>query len=475
MKNNHSLNLGGPEERTLKALIEIKNGKIIYHNKRCSEICKTTKYDKGFQYKTLNENLIDNKGILQKVGKIYSIKPEKIEDEEFIDYLVNIVLREKIKVNENETLYSLGNDFVFGIKKKKRRYPENDYLLQEIFNMQSSLYNIKIIKAIFLVREFAKTWRKFLDSKVPDIVKAWLWEVVNSGISYSLEKRQESDLTNLNEVRLVKFLDLDNIKKLKEPYEEGLKRIKELNPNLNFNTSIMQLFYNRTLEEKMNEYSVLYTRTMMQLIKNILRGRKFKKQKQLVDDILNWTLIEFPNEVNNISFFSDIGAKYDTKNGLYFEFKNDKYEEEFQKIGLEKHISKVVETIFKENKEKDINLTFIKLNNIINWYHHYRLYLRFTLVLSDKISEPNNPTVTNDYFIDLITNDVEKRKIFGDFQKLTNLKEEIVKIAKEEEWNDPSLKKTVLGWDDDMIFNNIRESGFRVSNDIIMDYLNEYN
>jgi len=427
------------ERKTVIAFIEINQGVPTLVKRSLKEICKKTNIinpkkrnyrvetnkkrkspnetDPGYQFIILNR--LKNKGVIDKDKDGYFLKPKHQ------DIAYSSLIQNQLKNLEDKGLFRQCFT-VFGIKKEWWKYPEFQYLHDAMFDSLCSHYRIKQVKAIFLIRDFSKQWKKFLDSNIHPAVKYWLWKRVCSKLYSSCDKKDEeryvdeplelvkilgvSDKNELEKYRSLIKKQFDNNefiqksrKQLEKAKEEG-KRAYNINLE-KYESSIKEKFDNEEkVSKKMKEYNAVNSMQTIDFIENNLK----KNQKKIILNILEWISITYPTEINNTAAHVDIGSL--SGSSAHIDIAIDENEKCFRNEADEFYLRQMNHAI-KDLKEKTIDDTLQRILDIYDDRNRFRFLDRLGRVILQQIAKPDYVVFSN--------SEIEK------------LKKEIINLAKE--------------------------------------------
>jgi hypothetical protein len=296
---NFDLDLSENERKTIASLIEIKNAVPRPVKKTLSEICKETKITnkseknhkgenthRGYQHRILKK--LKEKGIVEKdENKKYFINSI------FLNLASSSLIQNKIKNLEKTEIFTFSYSTVFGIKNNWLEYPEMYHFHESLVNALNSLYMIKMVKKIFLLRDFSVKWKSFLDSDVPLAIKYEVWIKIRSRLSI-FDQRNENE-----------FLEkqIDVLKSMGMPKEKIEERKKEINKQ----HKDFIIKFREKIGYEPKKYKIKKFEKDDVVLEGIINKKLNKKQKKQVDNVLDWCL-----EVDNEEIrFRHIEDEYD--------------------------------------------------------------------------------------------------------------------------------------------------------------------
>lgn len=372
--------ISGNERKTLISLIKIDDEIPKLIKKPLSEIYRETKIKnekrrdtgndthRGYQHRILN-GLI-KRGIVEKdKDKKYSIKNQ------FLDLAYSSLIQNKIKNLEKTGLFPYLDSTVFGIKNDWLEYPEMHHFHESLVNALSNLYMIKMVKKIFLLRDFAVKWKSFLDSDIPLPIKYAVWIKIQPRLSIFDQKNED------------KFLErqIDVLKSMGMPEEKIEKCKKEINKQ--HKDFIIEFRKKIGYKPKEYEPKKRYKPELdEEIFKEIINKKLNKKQKKQVANVLDWCLDVYPKEIKNTGFFLDLGNLDDVL-GDHFKIPVDNEEKMFR-YTEDIHDFSRIESILKNIEKDTIDDSLRKLVDIKNWRNRSRFLDRFAYLFIKLIKRP---------------------------------------------------------------------------------------
>lgn len=424
------------EKKTLSVLIEIKNGVPNLVSKRLKDICVQTQIardqqgtnrkdtDKGYQLRVLKD--LRKKGIVDKDKNGYFIKKK------YMDIALGSFIQNKIENLEEKGIFHFSNANVLGIKKDwcNPDVPEYHYLYQAIHDSLPTLYRIKQLKAICLLRDFSKQWKIFLTSDVPPEVKYYVWlrasavlEPLSSTLESGLNERGEDEDID-EKMKLLDFFGVteETKKKFKTSMVQQNKDfIVSLRKQSNYEPFIPESFSQRhqvssAFEKKISEWSTEYHKLAREFIENELT----EKQKKIIKEI-KARITETSNEINNVGVYVDIGKlTRGVEWGVHCEIPVDDEKRHFAKKQNMGTLKRMQDNI-KDLKIETIEEVMENSNIIYNWYNIEHFRKRFTWILFSQITKPKQ----------VFFSSPELKRIMKEIKKMHNLeKKEITEKEK---------------------------------------------
>ncbi len=389
-----NIELSENERKTLTSLITIDKGSPTFIKKSLSEICKETKIrnpkqrsynedntHRGYQYKILG-GLI-KKGVVKKDdNKKYSIYPI------FLDFASSSLIQKKIMDLEKEGLFPFLESTVFGIKDNWLGYPEMNYFHESLVNGLSSLYLIKMIKKIFLLREFSDKWKSFINEDIPLGIKYMIWKSVKVRLSFFNQEKKDNFLEKqadilkslrVNEGDIGKYIleinkqHKDFIVKFREAIGYQPEKIDDLKEKI--------IDHSNKYRNEDNKGLNLDDKSVIERITKKLN----ETQKKQVDHILDWCIHIYPREISNTGFFLDLSNLNDPN--IHFKIPIDYEEQLFRKIKDKSDLSRIKSIL--ENVEKnDIDITLTSIFDILYYRNIFRFIFRFDYLFINLIQKP---------------------------------------------------------------------------------------
>ena len=375
---NFDLDLSENERKTIASLIEIKNAVPRPVKKTLSEICKETKITnkseknhkgenthRGYQHRILKK--LKEKGIVEKdENKKYFINSI------FLNLASSSLIQNKIKNLEKTDIFTFSYSTVFGIKNNWLEYPEMYHFHESLVNALNSLYMIKMVKKIFLLRDFSVKWKSFLDSDIPLAIKYEVWIKIRSRLLI-FDQRNENE-----------FLErqIDVLKSMGMPKEKIEERKKEINKQ----HKDFIIKFREKIGYEPKKYKIKKFEKDDVVLEGIINKKLNKKQKKQVDNVLDWCLEVFPKEIKNTGFFLDLGNLNDVL-GDHFKIPVDNEEIRFRHKEDEYDFSRI-ESILKNIEKNTIDDSLTELIIVLNERNRSRFSDRFTDLFMKLIKKP---------------------------------------------------------------------------------------
>ena len=371
---NSNIELTDNERKTLVPLLKIEKGSIRSIKKTSMEICRETKIKnshrkhkgeythRGYQLRILN-GLIE-KGVIEKdEDKKYSIKHR------WLNFVSNLVIQKRIKDLENTKIFRFLDSIVFGIEGNRwLNYPEKQLFYESLKNALNGLFMLKIIKKIFLLKEFSIDWKSFLDSDLPLPIKYQVWLKVRDTFLIS---DNESNFAVLNAMGIPE----DKIDVFKKEID---------NQNADFTVKF---------RKKIGYAPKKYDPKKFDSLRRFMNA----KQKELIDNILNWCTNIYPKRIRDIGFFLDISSS-DFTPRQHFEIPIDDEENSFRDDQDYRDFNSIEDVYFGLKKETSgepfksfkspIDDKLMDIIDIWNERNYSRLTDRFGLLYIKLVKEP---------------------------------------------------------------------------------------
>jgi hypothetical protein len=397
------------ERKTITAFIEFEHGCPKLVKKHLRDICKKTKIinenkrnyriekqekrksqnetDKGYQSSILNK--LKEKRIVDKDEDGFFLNPK------YLDIAYSSMIQDQIKNLENKGLFRLYFT-VFGIKKEWWKYPEIQHFYDAIFDSLCSLYRIKQSKAFFLIRDFNKQWKKFLDSDIHPAVKYWFWKIICPRLYTFCDKTADERIID-ESFKILNFFNNVGNKEIKK-YKNLIKTqhddyIKEIRKDLGYEERIPKIKTDdiypyplgKKIAKKMKQYNISYQNNIIDYMLDNLTT----KQKEMMYDIFEWTFFTYPNEVNNIGVYADIsclsGHIVSEHMNIDIDTEEESFRKDWDKISLGR-----INNVLKDLNEKTIDSTLQRIFDIYNMRNHSRFFNRLGNVILNQIRKPKH-------------------------------------------------------------------------------------
>ena len=393
------------QRKTIASFVEIEKGTPKLVKKPLKDICKKTRIrsdkrkdkrtetDKGYQLKLLKDLI--GKEICDKDGMEYFVKPHHI------DLVFSSLIQNKIKDLEDKGLFRLLDSYVFGIKKEWSRYPEIEHLHSIVLESLNIQWRIKQIKKICLIRDFGEKWNRFLKTDAHPAIKHWLWKIVIQYLSSPHEK--EIDKKRIDNVKAqLNYFGITNETKIKEceTHIDNLRR--NIRKESRVKPTLDQSFFGKRLLEVLKKYNEEYSKFILNFIK------KDVKHWEMIKEILQWVLVIYPEELNRLGLYVDMGSQTSDGTGARFVIPIDNEEKFFRKLNSDRN-KKMLEEALKNKNE-----IFEDLLDKNNFRNVQRYMMRESQVMTKQIPEPKFAILTK--------------------PSLEHLRKKINDIAKTEEW-----------------------------------------
>jgi hypothetical protein len=445
------------EQKILKALIVFKEDKLDSIKLSNTEISKKTNLDPGYQHNILS-NLVKKKNLnKEETSKLYFVVPSLLDNHSFKDTAVVSMIQDKIRHQEFEGLFNLFGATVLGIKREWWDYPEIHYLHEMVLNTINSMYNIKQLKAICLLRDFSKRWNQYLKSDTPAIAKHWLWSIARSHIMPSFEP---DDYDKLRAIRYQEFERILGKKKTEEIKKKDKERLKKEYPHVYSSVSSIERLFGKRIYEKIDKYYKEFAETMMFIIRNILDDMQWQQFRELLQIIL----VKIHENANKLGFYADIENISYSSLFTHMKIPDDKEEKLFRRISdnrTYKLLKTAAEDFNKESLEKNMN----DILNINNNRNIFRFYERILYVFSNVIKEPKG---IQDW-IDKIKDPYKISELQRRLKRIKILKEDVITAVKREKPEYIDLKKCK---NDNEIFSTLEfYCGHYVPKSVLMPYI----
>ncbi len=390
------------ERKTITAFIEFEYGHPNLVKRHLKDICKKTKItnpkkrnyridkrekrksqdetDKGYQSFILNK--LKEKKIVDKDKDGFSLKSK------YLDIAYSSMIQEQIKYLENKGLFRQYFT-IFGINKEWWKYPEIQHLHDAIFDSLCSLYRIKQIKAIFLIRDFNKQWKKFLDLDIHPAIKYWFWKIIFPDLFTFCDKTDERFIDE--SFKILNFfneVEKEEIKKYKNMIKtQHDDHIKEIRKNFGYKERIPRIetifASGKKFAKKMKEYNIADSTIVLDYMSDNLT----KKQKDFMSFLFEWVFFIYPNEVNNISVYADISRFYSQYISEHMDIAIDDEEKNLRKADDDISLGRI-NNVIKSLNIKTIDSTLQDIFDIYNMRNYFRFWRRHGDVILKQIPKP---------------------------------------------------------------------------------------
>ena len=375
---NFNINLTENERKTIASLVKIENGVVRPDVKALNEICKEAKIKhRGYQHKLLKK-LIGN-GIVEKdKDKKYRIKHK------YLTFVSNFLIQKKIKDLEKTEVFTYLDSTVFGIKNKWLKYPEMHIFHESLENAISGLYTIKMIKKIFLLRDFSVNWKSFLDTDIPLQIKYEIWLKIPDMLSIFDQENKDRFLER----------ETDFLKTIGMPK----KKIEDYSKEINKQHKDFIVEFRKKIGYTPKKYKPKKIEVDNEVLKSVINKKLNIKQKKQAINVLDWGLDVYPKEIKDTGFFLDLG-NLDSHTGFHFQIPVDDEEKTFRNIEDIAYFLRI-DTVFNNLKKNTIGKsdeqgfktpidnTLIDMIDIWNERNQSRLMDRFVLLYVKLIKKP---------------------------------------------------------------------------------------